>query len=125
MHKQKGLSFWGFVWAAAFLICVTIVAVRSIPPYMNNKKLNAALHALTEERNIMTESRIQLLRKLKRRLNIDYADSYVDLDNAFVVRNERGVRHMSINYEVVVPLVANAALLFDFQNEVQVDRNPT
>lgn len=125
MHKQRGLSFWGFVWAAAFFIVVTIVAVRSIPPYLNNQKLNTALQALTEERSVMTDSRSQLLRKLKRRLNIDYADNYVDLDDAFAVYNVKGVRHMTINYEVVVPLVANAALLFDFQNEVQVSRNPS
>ena len=62
---------------------------------------------------------------MKRRLNIDYADDYVDLDDAFAVYKVKGVRHMTINYEVVVPLVANAALLFDFQNEVQVSRNPS
>ena len=55
MQKQRGLSFWGFVWAAAFFIIVTIVAVRSIPPYLNNQKLNAALQALTEERTVMTD----------------------------------------------------------------------
>ncbi len=124
-HKQRGLSFWGFVWGAAFFICVTIILVRSIPPYLNNQKLHNALNALTEERTVMTDSRIQLLRKLKRRLNIDYADDYVDLDSAFTVKTIKGVRHMSINYEVVVPLVANAALLFDFKNEIQVSHNPS
>ena len=125
MRRQRGLSFWGFVWGAAFFIFVTIIAVRSIPPYMNNQKLNKALTLLTEERSVMTLSRLQLLRRLKRQLNIDYADSYVDLDSAFAVKNIKGVRHMSINYEVVVPLLLNAYLLFDFKNEVQVARNPS
>ncbi len=124
MRRQRGLSFWGLVWGAAFFICVTIVAVRSIPPYMNNQKISNAMQYLPEERNVMTLSRIQLLRRLKRRLNIDYADSYVDLDSAFAVKNVKGVRHMTVNYEVVVPLFANASLLFDFQNEIQVSRNP-
>lgn len=125
MRKQRGLSFWGFVWGAAFFIFMTIIAVRAIPPYMNNQKLNKALNALTEERDVMTKSRIQLLRSLKRRLNVDYADNYVDLDSAFAIQNVKGVRHMTINYEVVVPLLLNAYLLFDFQNEVQVSRNPS
>ena len=125
MRRQRGLSFWGFVWGAAFFIFVTIIGVRSIPPYMNNQKINNALQLLPEERGVMTLPRIQLLRRLKRRLNIDYADTYVDLDSAFAVKNVKGVRHMTINYEVVVPLLANAYLLFDFQNEVQVSRNPS
>ena len=124
MRRQRGLSFWGFVWGAAFFICVTIIAVRAVPPYMNNQKISKALQALPEESNVMTLSRIQLLRRLKRRLNIDYADSYVDLDSAFAVKNVRGVRHMSIDYEVVIPLLLNAYLLLDFKNEVQVSRNP-
>ena len=124
MRKQRGLSVWGFVWAAAFIICVAIIAVRSVPPYMANQKINNALNLLLEEQNVMTASRIELLRKMKRRLNIDYADTYVNLDKAFTVKNVKGGRQMTVNYEVLVPVAYNAYLLFDFKNEVMATRNP-
>ncbi len=124
MKKQRGISFWGFLWGAAFFICVTVVLVRSIPPYINNEKIGRALEALEEERNVMTASRVTLLRKMQRRLNIDYADEYVDLKKAFVIKNLKGKRQMTINYEVVVHLMYNAYLLFDFKNEIIISNNP-
>ena len=71
----------------------------------------------------MTASRIELLRKMKRRLNIDYADTYVDLDKAFTVKNIKNGRQMTVNYEVLVPVAYNAYLLFDFKNEVVATKN--
>ncbi|MEJ2178188.1 MAG: DUF4845 domain-containing protein [Gammaproteobacteria bacterium] len=124
MRKQRGLSVWGFVWVAALVICVAILAVRSVPPYLNNQKINNALNLLLEESDVMTASRISLLRKMKRRLNIDYADTYVDLDKAFTVKSIKGGRQMTVNYEVLVPVAYNAYLLFDFKNEVLATKNP-
>ena len=124
INRQRGVSFWGLVWGAAFFICAAVVLTKSIPPYMNNQKIANALQALTEERNVMTASRSQLLSKLKRRLNIDYADNYVNLNKAFKIKQVKKGREISVNYEVVIGLFMNAYLLFDFKNEVQVTRNP-
>ncbi|MBX2867158.1 MAG: GerMN domain-containing protein [Acidiferrobacterales bacterium] len=122
--KQRGVSFWVIVWGGAFFVLAAILATRSVPVYMNNQKIGAALEALKEEPGVMTASRSALLRKLKRRLNIDYADTYVNLDKAFRVTQKKSSRVMSINYEVVIGLVSNASLLFDFENEVNIERNP-
>ena len=72
----------------------------------------------------MTASRNSLLRVLKRRLNIDSADTYVNLNKAFAVKNVKEGKEMSVDYEVVVPLFYNAALLFDFKNSVVATKNP-
>lgn len=124
MNRQKGISFWGFVWGAAFLICTTVILVRSIPPYLNNSKIGNALQLLSEEQNVMTASRANLLKKIKRRLNIDYADEYVNLNEAFKVKTLKQGRQITVDYEVVVPLFYNANLLFIFDNELLVTRNP-
>ncbi|MGB5708055.1 MAG: DUF4845 domain-containing protein [Arenicellales bacterium] len=124
MRKQRGLSVWGFIWAAILIICILVLGMRSVPPYLANQKINNALNLLSEERDVMTSSRITLLRKMKRRLNIDYADTYVNLDKAFTVKNIKGGRQMTVNYEVLVPIAYNAYLLFDFKNEILVTKNP-
>ena len=124
MRKQRGLSVWGFIWAAILVICILVLGMRSVPPYLANQKINTALNLLAEERDVMTASRTTLLRKMKRRLNIDYADTYVNLDKAFTVKKVKGARELSVNYEVLVPIAYNAYLLFDFKNEILVTKNP-
>ncbi|MEM7196217.1 MAG: DUF4845 domain-containing protein [Pseudomonadota bacterium] len=120
LYYQRGLTFWGFVWGAAFFIILTIGAVKAIPPYMNNHKINKGLHALIDEPGIQTMARRRMLRLLNRKLNIDYADDVVNLNKAFKVKKIKGQRQLSVNYEVVVPLAYNANFLFDFTNEVIV-----
>ena len=123
MKNKRGISFWGFIWGAALLICATIVLLRALPPYLNNQKINTALEWLLEERTIMTDSRITLLRKFKRLLGIDFDNRYVDLNKAFQVKQIKNKRQITVNYEVVVHLAYNASLLLDFKNEIMAARN--
>ncbi len=124
--KQRGIGFWGLVWGAAFFILVAILATKSIPVYLTNQKIATALETLTEERDILTASRNTLLNKLKRRLNIDFAVTAVNFNKAFKVKKARnGGRELSVDYEVVIPLVHNASLLFDFKNRQVVTKAGT
>lgn len=116
--KQHGVTFWGFVWSTALFVALSIVLVKSVPPYINNRKLVHALEQLASDPKIMLMQRRQMLRNLNRMLNIDYADTIVDLNRAFKVRNLKGQRELYIDYEVVVPLAYNASLLFEFKNHV-------
>jgi len=121
--KQKGVGFWGLVWGAAFFILVAILATKSIPVYLTNGKIATALDRLQEERDVLTASRASLLKKLKRRLNIDFAVTAVNFDKAFKVKKVKTGRELSVDYEVVIGLVHNASLLFDFKNRVVVTKN--
>ena len=115
INKQKGIAFWGLVWGAAFFILVAILATKSIPVYLTNGKIATALERLQEDREVLTASRSTLLKNLKRRLNIDFAVTAVNFDKAFKVKKlKSGGRELSVDYEVVIGLVHNASLLFDF-----------
>ena len=70
----------------------------------------------------MSMSRGAMIRSLNRKLNIDFADTVVNLDKTFKVRNVDGGKDLSIDYELVVPLAYNISLLFDFQNHVIAKR---
>ena len=121
--RQGGLTFWGFIWGTVLFILLAVVLVKSIPPYLNNNRIKSGLVALTEEPGIKPMHRQKILRLLKRKLNIDYADEIVNLNKAFKVKKIKGQRQMSVNYEVIVPLAYNAFLLFDFKNEVLIPTN--
>ena len=116
--KQKGATFWGFIWGVVLFICMTYLIVIGLPPYPDNQKLKRALVYLAEDDQVMRMSRRRMISALNRKLNIDYGDDIVNLDRAFKVRNADGRKALSINYEVVVPVVYNISLLLDFKNEV-------
>ena len=116
--KQKGASFWMFVWGAALAICFSYLIIIGLPPYLGNQKIYRSLEHLAEEDTIMKMSRRQMVRLLNRKLNIDYADTIVNIDKAFKYKNVEGKRELSIDYELVVPLVYNISFLYDFENHV-------
>jgi hypothetical protein len=116
--KQKGLSFWSFIWTAVMVVCISYLLIIGIPPYLGNQKLYRGLERLAEEPKIHSMSRITMIKLLNRQLNIDYADNIVNLDTAFRARNADGNKALSINYEMVIPVFYNISLLLDFKNEV-------
>lgn len=118
LARQKGMSFWGFIWSAVIVVCISYLLVISIPHYINNQKLYRALEDLAVEPGIMNMNRHSMIRLLNRKLNIDYADNIVNLNTAFKVRNVDAKKELSINYELVVPVFYNVSLLFDFENSV-------
>ena len=122
-YKQSGLTFWGFVWGSVLVVCIAYLLVIGIPPYLNNQKLHRSLESLAEEPDVMSMSRASMIRSLNRKLNIDFADTIVNLDKTFKVKNVDGNKDLSIDYELVVPLAYNISLLFDFKNHVIAKRS--
>jgi len=120
MKNQKGMTFWEFVWGATLFIFICYALIVAIPPYLNNQKLNNALVSITEEPDISTMSRDSMLKILKTKLNIDYADTIINLDKAFQVKTISGRKQLTIDYELVVPVLYNINLLFDFENHIPV-----
>jgi hypothetical protein len=116
--KQKGFTFWSFIWSAVMVVCISYLLIIGIPPYLGNQKLYRGLERLAEEPKIHSMNRTTMIKLLNRQLNIDYADSIVDLNSAFRAHNTNGNKALSINYEMVIPVFYNVSLLLDFKNEV-------
>jgi len=119
IKNQRGLAFWGFIWGLILLIMFCYILILSIPPYLNNEKLNRALKDLASESRVMTMHRVQMISRLNRKLHIDFGTDIVDLKKAFRVKTlKTGKKELSIDYELVVPVAYNVSLLFDFNNHV-------
>jgi hypothetical protein len=118
VKKQTGLSFWGFVWSAVVVVLVSYIMILSIPVYINNAKLERALISLAEEPSIMRMSRTQMTQSLGRKLNIDMGDRIINIYEVFQFKKVGGKRELMLDYEIVIPVVYNASLLFDFKNHV-------
>ena len=120
MKKQNGWTIWTMLLAAAVLVTVALLVMKLTPHYMDNAKLAASLEYVTNDSRVANMTRREILREMKNKLYIDYGDELIDLDESLVIEKRRGAMTLSLDYEVVVPLVANISALLDFNNSADV-----
>ena len=120
MKKQNGLTIWTMLLSAAVLVSVALLVMKLTPHYMDNGKLAAALEHVTSDSRVANMTRREILRAMKNKLYIDYGDELINLDESLVIEKRRGAMTLSLDYEVVVPLVANISALLDFNNSADV-----
>ena len=106
--------------SAAVLISIALLFMKLTPHYMNNAKLVAALEYVTSDSRTANMTRREILREMKNKLYIDYGDELINLDESLVIEKRRGGMTLSLDYEVVVPLVYNVSALLDFNNSADV-----
>ena len=105
-HKQTGMSFLGLIIVIGIVICFAVVGMKVLPAYiefMNVKNAikKAAISADTSDKKAVAEA---------------FGKSAA-VDNITVVTGKDLVVNggvISIDYQVIIPLVANASVLLDF-----------
>ncbi len=105
-HKQTGMSFLGLIIVIGVVICFAVVGMKVLPAYiefMNVKNAikKAANSADTSDKKAVAEA---------------FGKSAA-VDNITVVTGKDLVVNggvISIDYQVTIPIVANASVLLDF-----------
>ena len=120
MNKQKGWTIWTMLLTLAVIIFFSLLTMKLMPHYLDNRKLQTALDALTSDTRVTTMSRRQIIQELTNKLYIDYGTEIVDLKEALVLDKGKGAMSLSVEYEVVVPLAWNISALLDFNNRADV-----
>ncbi len=120
MKNQMGWTIWTLLLTGAALVSLALLAMKLTPHYLNNYKLKAALEFVTSDPRTANLTRRQIIQNMKDKLYIDYGDELIDLDESLVIEKRRGSMNLSLEYEVVVPLVANVSALLDFSNSADI-----
>ncbi len=120
MKNQMGWTIWTLLLAAAALVSLALLAMKLTPHYLDNYKLEAALVYVTSDARTANLTRRQIINNMKDKLYIDYGDQLIDLDESLVIEKRKGSMNLSLEYEVVVPLVANISALLDFKNSADL-----
>ena len=112
-RDQRGISMIGFLFTAAVLLIVALLAFRMIPSYIEYYTVQKALQdAIAETR----EPNVATIRKfVERKLSADYVDSVSSSD--VQVTRSGNVITASVNWEKKLPLVHNVSLLMEFSAE--------
>ena len=120
IKKQSGWTFWSALGILIVLATLALLFMRLFPPYMDNLKIQEALDTLVDDARVTSMTRGDIIRELDNILYIDYAHEVVDLKESLTIEKTKQDMIISIDYEVVVPLVYNISALLNFQNQADV-----
>lgn len=120
MKNQNGWTIWTLLLTVAVLLAVVLLVMKLTPHYLDNYKLESALEHVSTDSRVANMTRREILREIKNKLYIDYGDELINLDESLVIEKRRGGMTLSLDYEVVVPLVSNISALLDFNNSADV-----
>src|SRR3990167_4937452 len=113
MYKQKGFTFWGLAFTLTIVAIIALLTMKLFPAYSEFFAVKRAMNRLQTEGSLSSMSKRDITRAFQRSAGIDDIRSikFTDLE----IRKARtGETVVSVDYEVVVPLVANVSALLTF-----------
>lgn len=102
--QQTGMTFIGLVLVIAAVVCIAVVGMKVAPAYGEFMTIKKAVKKAASE----GDNKKNIAASFDRTASIDNIDRVKGAD--LVVNN--GV--VSVDYQVVLPIVANASILLDF-----------
>ena len=108
MQKQKGMTFIGLVLVIVALICIVLVGVKVTPAYIEFFGVKKIIASIASQGNFNEMSKKDIITAFDKGADIGYISVIKGSD--LVIEN--GV--VSATYQVIIPIVANASVLLDF-----------
>ena len=86
---------------------------------MTDLKIKSALEGVGRDPDAATMSNGEIKESVRKRLEIDSADSF-DLEDSFSVEPRGNMKIVRITYETTVPMAFNISALIHFDHRVEV-----
>lgn len=114
MKPQQGMTFLSLLIVIIVCSFFAVLAMKLVPSYIEYFTVKKALNRLAHEPDFKSMSKSQILDAFNKTSAIDNISSVDSKDLSFL-RDESGKTVVSVDYQVVVPLVANVSVLLDFE----------
>lgn len=111
-NKQRGISFLGMLFVGIVIVVLAITAMRIVPVYTEFMTVKKILRAMQRD-SLDSMTPAQIKTAFDKRASIDYI-STVNSSDITISRGDSGTTVVSIEYQVVKPLVGNLSVLMDF-----------
>ncbi len=105
-HKQTGMTFIGLIIVIGSLVCIAVVCMKVIPAYLEFMNVKNAIKKAASSADTSSKKAVA-----------DAFGKSAAVDNITVVTGNDLVVNggvVSIDYQVTIPIVANASVLLDF-----------
>ena len=122
-QKQRGMGLiTGFFGIVVFLFIV-VVFLKLFPVYMNNMIVDSALDKVKNTPNVVMHSDQEIMKSFYATLSQENAEVFKESElkkHVSIVRDDQGME-VTVQYQKIVPLVANVSFLMVFENIVSID----
>lgn len=113
LKQQRGVTFGGFIMVLALLGGLAIFAMKLIPAYMENGKIQKALDVIVRDPAMQTATLEEIRQSFyKRAITMDNVTSIAEKD--LDISKANGKLSISASYSAKIPLAGNVSLLVDF-----------
>ena len=114
LKQQRGVTFGGFIMVLVLLVVVAILAMKLIPAYLENAKIQKSFESIVRDQSMKTATIAEIRDSFYKRANV--MDNVTTVSSADIeVSKEGAVLTLSATYNVKVPLAGNVNLLIEFK----------
>lgn len=113
VNQQKGMTFIGLVLTIAAIVCVAVVGMKVTPAYIEFAGVKKIINKIGSEPNFNEMSKKEIQEMFTKGANIGYV-TVIDATNLVIEKGDSG-NVVTTEYQVTIPIVANASILLDFK----------
>ncbi len=114
MHKQRGMTFIGFVLMAVVALSLVLAGIKVSPAYIEFMTVKKIIAKIGNEPNLEEMSKSDIQSMFDKGANIGYVTVVTGKDLT-IGKNSSGKKTVSVEYQVVKPLAGNLSALMDFK----------
>ncbi len=111
--RQRGITFSGFLVTAILVIFIAIGLMKVIPVYVQDRTIHNILYTVAHDPDMQGASEKDIRDSFYKRATVMNNVTAVTKDDINVAKGPGGLV-LSASYQVKVPLIGNASLVFDF-----------
>ena len=113
VNQQRGVSLSGLLVVLGVFAMIAIFAMKLIPSYMENGKIQSAFNKIANDPSMRTASAIEIKESFYKQAVVMDNVSRITTED-IVIDKDNGNLTISASYTVKVPLAGNVSLLIDF-----------
>jgi hypothetical protein len=110
--RQRGLTMISFLFVAAVLVAVAMLAMKVVPAYVEYFSVKKILATMGQEADLRNMSNSDIRKDFEKRASVGYV-TVVKPDDLAVDRSS-GTPVISASYQFRTGLIGNASLIIDF-----------
>lgn len=118
-RHEQGITFIGVLALLVLAGFIVLLAVKLIPPYINNWQVKEGLASVAEQPDIGSIGRDGLRIQVSREFSIGYVSDVRISRDLSITRAPYGYM-LTMNYIVKVPVIANITALIHFVDNQKV-----
>ena len=111
-NKQSGMTFIGLVLVIAAVVFIAIIGIKVTPAYLEFFSIKKIINKIGHEGNFAQMSKKEITDEFDNGANISYV-TVIKSSDLTIEKNDAG-NLVKAEYQVVLPIVANASILLDF-----------